>query len=320
MNISSTQSLGGVVDTAPSDHRPTQMVIDIPPAHHRLPYFERLRAAICEGADALPCVLTLDGARYPGRVALDAVLTGEVEMAWVNASHLEVIAPSLALINQPFETDDTGMGRPGRAGALVDAVDQELQGSGVRVLGVMRGADQLLVYQSGVITDVEEMAGLRVRVAGPGVYPQLMQALGALPVEIPIPAIQNAFDTHQLDCVFTSPGGWKTQVFSTAKQATWVPGLMFINYMLVVNANWLSSRSANQRKRLRHLADEQVTGAWDSMRRDDERLLEAMCAEGAKIHVVSDSAKWRDRIMNMKTALTERFGQLGHAPSSTVNS
>lgn len=320
MNTSSTQSLGGVVDTAPSDHRPAQMVIDIPPAHHRLPYFERLHAAICEGADALPCVLTLDGARYPGRVALDAVLTGEVEMAWVNASHLEAIAPTLALMNQPFGIDDTSMDGPGRLEVLVDTVDHELQGSGVRVLGVMRGADQLLVYQSGAITNAEAMSGLRVRVAGPGVYPQLMHALGALPVEMPIPAIQNAFDTHQLDCVFTSPGGWKTQVFSTAKQATWVPGLMFINYMLVVNANWLSSCSTNQQKHLRHSADEHVTGTWNSMRRDDERLLEAMRAEGARIHVVGDTTKWRDRTINMKAALSEKFGQQGHGLSRIVNS
>lgn len=299
-------------------HRPAQMVIDIPPAHHRLPYFERLRAALCEGDGAIPCALTLDGARYPGKVALDAALTGEVEMAWVNASHLEAIAPAMALINQPFGIDDTCIGRPGRLDALVDAADHELQSSGVRVLGVMRGADQLLVYPSGVITDVGAMAGLRVRVAGPGVYAQLMQALGALPVEMPIPTIQNAFDTHRLDCVFTSPGGWKTQVFSTARQATWVPGLMFITYMLVVNANWLSSRSASQQAHLRHSADEHVTGAWASMRRDDEHLLDSMCTEGARIHGVKDTGKWRDCTASMKAAMAGKFGLRGHALSRIV--
>lgn len=320
MSIGSSHSLTEVTGASASGRRPAQMVIDIPPAHHRLPYFERLRAALCQGGDALPCTLTLDGASYPGKVALDSVMTGEVEMAWVNASHLEAVAPVLALMNQPFGIDDAGMGQTGRSAALVDVVDHELQGSGVRALGVMRGADQLLVYQSGAITDVEAMVGLRVRVAGPGVYLELMHALGAFPVEMPIPAIHNAFDTGQLDCVFTSPGGWKTTVFSTAKHATWIPGLMFINYILVVNANWLSSQSVNRQIHLRHSADEQVTGAWDSMRRDDDHLLDAMRAEGAQIHVVRDAARWRDRTASMKASLVEKFGPQGDALSRIVNS
>lgn len=320
MSIGSSHSLGEVTSASLSGRRPVQMVTDIPPAHHRLPYFERLRAALCEGGDALPCTLTLDGANYPGRVSLNAVMTGEVAMAWVNASHLEAIAPTLALMTQPFGLDDLGMGKPGRSAALLDAVDRELQDSGVRALGLMRGADQLLVYQSGAITDVEAMAGLRVRVAGPGGYLKLMQSLGALPVEMPVPKIQNAFDTQQLDCVFTSPGAWKTQLFSTARHATWIPGLMFINYFLVVNTNWLASRPANQQMHLRRSADEQVTGAWDSMRRDDERLLDAMRADGAQIHIVQDTARWRNRTASMKVALDEKFGNHGQVLSRIVNS
>lgn len=296
------------------------MVIDIPPAHHRLPYFERLRAALCKGDDAFACALTLDGANYPGSRSLAAVMTGEVEMAWVNASHLEAVAPPLALFNQPFGIDDAGMGRPGRSAVLLDAVDHQLQGTGVRALGVMRGADQLLVYQSGAITEIEAMAGLRVRVAGPGVYLELMQALGALPVEMPIPAVHEAFDSGQLDCVFTSPGGWKTTVYSTARHATWIPGLMFISYILVVNSNWLASQSANQQMHLRHSSDQEVTGAWDSMRRDDERLLDAMRAEGAQIHVVQDATRWRQRTAGMKLALAEKFGPRGQVLSRIVNS
>lgn len=320
MSITYSYLLGGESGASASGERPVKIVCDAPPTHHRLPYLERLGAALCEGGDALPNTLTLDGANYPGRVSLDAVMAGEVEMAWVNASHLEAIAPALALINQPFGIDDAGMGKPGHSAALLDAVDGELQDAGVRVLGVMRGADQLLVYRSGTITNVEAMAGLRVRVAGPGVYLELMQALGALPVQMPIPAIQDAFDSYRLDCVFTSPGGWKTQLFSTARRATLIPGLMFINYMLVVNAGWLASQPASRQIHLRRSADEQVTGAWDAMRRDDERLLDAMRAAGARIHVVQDVARWRNRTAGMKADLGEKFGQGGHALSRIVNS
>ena len=62
-----------------SGSRPVNIVCDAPPTHHRLPYLERLGAALCEGGDALPSTLTLDGTNYPGSASLDAVMAGEVE-------------------------------------------------------------------------------------------------------------------------------------------------------------------------------------------------------------------------------------------------
>lgn len=283
------------------------MAVDIPPSHHRIRYFRKLVDTLSTGAEPFPCSLLLDGNNFAGRQALHAVHARDVEMAWVNASHLEALAPELAVLTAPFVTHDLALGRTGRASAMVDLLDTALKGSGVRAVGLMRGADQLFVYPDGQFDDVSDLSGLRVRVAGPGMYVELMSALGAQCVEMPIPRIAAAFTSGDVDCVFTSPGGWRTQVFDSARHATWVPGLMFINYVLIANERWIASLSPEARARLRRTVDAEVTSAWSSMRLDDERLLDQMRSEGAQISLVQDLQPWKTKTASVSASVECRF-------------
>jgi TRAP-type C4-dicarboxylate transport system substrate-binding protein len=273
------------------------MVTDIPATHVRVPYLRRMAQQL--NGDGLPCRLEIDGQRHAGRQALDAVRAGTARMAWVNASHLEALAPALALFNLPFFLDDEALGAPGHASQALRVLDDATAPHGLRTLGLMRGADQLFAAPRTLRAQPEALHGLRIRVAGPGIYEAIMHALGAVPVPLPIPRIGQALAAGVLDALFTSPGGWQVQLGLRAPHALRVPGLMLINYVLVVDAPWFAALPAAARSALRQAADLQVTQAWQAMARDDEEVLAAMERTGAQIVVAGETESWRGRLTTL---------------------
>lgn len=295
------------------------VVTDIPLNHPRVPYFERMNAAL--RAAGYPATLNPGTTVFAGLEGLEAVKAGKADLAWMNASHLEAVSPALGVINLPFQAGDDLLQRPGVAQRATMFLDSLAVGQGVRVLGLMRGADQIFIFKERQPASLKDMAGLRIRVAGPGIYERILQGLGAQPVVLPIPRMKAAFDSGTLDGVFTSPGAWVSQIGMDAPNALRVPGLMMITYALVADAGRFASlggaaEMASQAVR------EQVTEQWRAMREDDERLLAGMEAKGARI-AVADPAPWRARVAHVlagfdasNPGVMERFGGvIGRQPA-----
>ena len=151
--------------------------------------------------------------------------------------------------------------------------------------------------------------------AGAGIYESIVRAFDAVPVVMPIPEIYEAFrgSAGALDFVFTSPGGWQTQFGLDARQGSQVPGLMFINYVLLANAAWVDSLDDARRAALQNAADRHVTWAWKAMEQDDAELLRVFAERGAVVHTVADTSEWRRRTQPLHDAMTREHPQIVRA-------
>ena len=58
----------------------------------------------------------------------------------------------------------------------------------------------------------DDMKGLKIRVAGPGVYQDIVRSLGAAPVVFPAIEMGAALARGAMDGIITSPGGWGKNV------------------------------------------------------------------------------------------------------------
>lgn len=268
------------------------VVTDIPKGHPRIPYFERVNAAL--GLAGIPTTLNADAVAYAGREVLDAVRGGKADLAWINAAHLEAIRPTLGVVNLPFLSGDDRLDRPGAAQRATAFLDGIASTRGIRILSLMRGADQLFIFKDRQPESLADMDGLQIRVAGPGIYERILNAAGARPVVLPIPRMKTAFEAGTLDGVFTSPGAWSSQLGMAAPHALRVPGLMMIAYVLVADAGQFATRG-HTLSQVARFAEEFVTDQWHTMLDDDDRILAGMAAHGATI-AVDDPASWRRRV------------------------
>lgn len=273
------------------------LVHDIAPPHPRYAQLSQMQAEVARRTQGALTIAINPGGKvlYPGQASLDAVRNKMVPLTFVNSAFLQSVDPDLGALNLPFTITDELVAKRGAQG-LVDLVSGYVEPRGLRALAVMRGADTILIFKDRQVSTPDDMKGLKIRVAGPGVYGDIVKSLGATPVVFPAIEMGAALARGAMDGIITSPGGWGKNV-KDAPVASLVPGLLFYTYFLIADKGWYEALPAPERKALADAARSAVTDKWDEMRQDDARLVEGLVARGAVYAVAPGEAvaAWRGR-------------------------
>lgn len=274
------------------------LVHDIAPPHPRYRQLEDMASQVAKRSNGRLTITINPGGKilYPGQASLDAVRSRRVPLTFVNSAFLQSIDPSLGFINLPFTVNDELMARPGVAEGVLKLVQDYVEPSGLRVLGMMRGADTIFIFKKRELRTLDDLKGLKIRVAGPGVYQDIVRSLGAEPAIFPAIEMGAALARGAIDGIITSPGGWGKNV-QDAPMGTLAPGLLFYTYFLIADQAWLDQQPAEERQALADAARASVTEKWREMQEDDARLVAALVARGASYRTVpaSELAPWKER-------------------------
>ncbi|MGV6873994.1 TRAP transporter substrate-binding protein [Pseudochelatococcus sp. B33] len=306
-------ALGAVllaVQMLPAAARDIRLVHDITSNHPRIPYIDAVATSVAQHAGASAVIINPDDVVYPGFASVEALQNAKAEVALVNASNLERIDPRLGFVNLPFTLSDALMTETATRDGVVTMLDDVARQSGWRVLGLMRGADQLFVFRSSKPTTVSDLRGLTIRVAGSGIYETIMRNLAVEPVVMPFPELRKAFEQKRVDGVFTSPGGWISQFGMEAPNALHVPGLMMITYAVIMRAEVLDALAEEDRSALADAVSVEVTGKWSNMLADDDAILAQMEQGGAHLVRAEADDSWRAPLQSVSADYAERYTEV----------
>src|SRR2546423_13888408 len=114
---------------------------------------------------------------------------------------------------------------------------------------MMRGADTLFIFRNRQVRAPDDLRELKIRVAGPGVYQDVVRSLGAQPVVFPAIEMGAALARGAMDGIVTSPGGWGKNM-QEAPRGSLVPGLLFYTYFLIADKAWFDALPATGQKAL----------------------------------------------------------------------
>jgi TRAP-type C4-dicarboxylate transport system substrate-binding protein len=274
------------------------LVHDIAPPH---PRYTQLTQMVVEVAKRTQGTLTIainPGGKvlYPGQASLDAVRNKTVPLTFVNSAFLQSIDPDLGFLNLPFTITDPLMTRAGAAESVLALVRGTVEPKGLKALAIMRGADTIFIFKNRQARTPDDLKGLKIRVAGPGVYQDIVRSLGAAPVVFPAIEMGAALARGAMDGIITSPGGWGKNV-KDAPSASLVPGLLFYTYFLIADKAWFDALPAAEQKALADSARVAVTDKWGEMQADDARLVAELVSHGATYAVVPGEAvaAWKER-------------------------
>ena len=275
------------------------LVHDIAPPHPRYRHFYEMVADVASKTSGMLTIAMNPGGKilYPGQASLDAVRSGRVPLTFVNSAFLQSIHPSLGFINLPFTVTDETMMKPGVAEGVIKLVQTYLEPKGLQVLGLMRGADTIFVFKKHQVRRPEDLKGLKIRVAGPGVYQDIVRSFDAEPAVIPAIEMGSALERGVIEGMITSPGGWGKNVLD-APNGSLVPGLLFYTYFFIADKSWLNALPAEQRQALTEAARTKVTERWRDMQQDDLQLISTLVARGATYWSVpaEGMAPWKERV------------------------
>jgi TRAP-type C4-dicarboxylate transport system substrate-binding protein len=276
------------------------LVHDISPPHPRFRYFDEMVAETAKKTKGSLRIVINPGGRilYPGKSSLDAVRSGKVPLTLVNSVHVAAISPSIGFINQPFAMQDAAMAQPGIAEQMIGMMQTLVQPSGLHILALMRGADSIFIFKNRQIRRPEDLKGMKIRVAGEGVFQDIVRSFDAEPVVLPPAESTSAVERGIVDGVLTSPGGWVRQFGLSAPLGTVVPGLLFMTYLMLADHSWLSSLPTRLRQALVEAGRENVTEKWGTFQRDDSQVISDFTAQGASCWSVpaNELPSWREKV------------------------
>ena len=276
------------------------LVHDIAPPHPRYRHFYQMVADLAKKTNGLLTIAINPGGQvlYPGQASLDAVRSGKAPLTFVNSAFLQSINPSLGFINLPFNVTDETMLKPGVTEAVINLVQTYVEPTGLQVLGMMRGADTIFVFKKHQVRKIEDLKGLKIRVAGPGLYQEIVRSFDAEPSVIPAIEMGSALERGVIQGMITSPGGWGKNV-QDAPNGSLVPGLIFYTYFMIADKAWLNGLPKDQRQALIDAARTNVTEKWRDMQQDDSQLVSTLVAErGATFWSVpaNELAPWKEQV------------------------
>jgi TRAP-type C4-dicarboxylate transport system substrate-binding protein len=285
------------------------LVHDIAPPHPRYTQLTQMAAEVAKRTQGTLTIAINPGGKvlYPGQASLDAVRKKTVPLTFVNSAFLQSIDADLGFLNLPFTITDLLMAKPGVAEGVLALVRGYVEPRGLKVLAIMRGADTIVIFKSRQVRTPEDMKGLRIRVAGPGVYQDIVRSLGAEPVVFPAIEMGAALARGAMDGIITSPGGWGKNV-QDAPSASLVPGLLFYTYFLIADKAWFDALPSVEQKALADSARVSVTEKWGEMQADDARLVAELVSHGAMYTAVPGDvvAAWRERTEGVTRGFAEK--------------
>ena len=289
------------------------LVHDIAPPHPRYAQLTQMAAEVAKRTQGTLTIAINPGGKvlYPGQASLDAVRNKTVPLTFVNSAFLQSIDADLGFLNLPFTITDALVARPGVAEGILDLVRSYVEPRGLKVLALMRGADTIVIFKNRQVKVPDDMKGLRIRVAGPGVYQDIVRSLGAEPVVFPAIEMGAALARGAMDGIITSPGGWGKNV-ADAPSASLVPGLLFYTYFLIADKAWFDALPALEQKAFADSARVAVTEKWGEMQADDARLLADLVSRGAMYTAVPADAvaAWREMVAGVTRGFTAKHPEV----------
>lgn len=208
----------------------------VPPAHIiTSSIIEPLSASLTDQSDGDLTIRVYPGGELgPGPVEQYArVVQGVADMAWGLAGYNSAQFPLSMIVELPGVVDAAGTGYA----AMWRVYDDYLSGEfpGTRPLALWTSEPNVLIMRDRDVRTPEDLAGLRVRVSGafPG---QVIEALGATPVQMPANEMYNAMQTGLIDGIMTGASAIQDfRINEVAQSYTTGPSLGNILFYVVMN-------------------------------------------------------------------------------------
>ncbi len=289
------------------------MTNELATSHWTAKMMDEYAAAIEERSDGRIDVSVFhSGTLYTDRDAIAALGTGSVHMVWPVSVNLESIAPEYGVVNLPFSLTDDFMQAEGASAELAAMMSEIIEGRGIRVLGLMRTADLVFLFQEMAVTEPSDLDGQRVRMTGGRVLQGMMREFGASPISMPATEMAAALMQGAIDGIFTSAGGWQMVGTNAAQTASYIPGLSLLSYTVVADDDWLESLPDDLRAVVLDTTEELLAQQWADGIEKDRATMQILLDDGGTL-VTADpeaQAEFRALAENASQDFIDRFPEV----------
>jgi C4-dicarboxylate-binding protein DctP len=247
---------------------------------------------------------------YGGQEELQAVIKGEIQIAFVIGSTLELLDPSQELLKLPFffpSIDVTYKYLEGPVGKkLFSKIDQK----GVELLGIVSSGDVAISNNRRLIKNTDDCKGLKMRSFG-RMGAATLKALGAMSIVTPSEETYTALQQGVIDGLTTPANVFLVRKYYEIQKFVTNGGMLNATFVFILgNREWWGKLPADIRDGLSESLQRVVKEMREEIEVENKKIFEQIAAKGCQMYALSpqEQLAWKKALQPVYTEFTPIVG------------
>jgi len=247
---------------------------------------------------------------YTGQEEVQAVIKGELQMAYVIGASLEPVDPSLELIKLPFLFPDIEVSYIVLEGSVGKKLFDKLDQKGVSVLGIVSSGSVAMSNNKRPIKNVEDCKGLKMRSFGP-MGASTLKAMGAMAIVTASEETYSALQQGVIDGL-TTPATvfFARKYYDVQKFVTNVGMLNAVHVFVIGNRTWWNNLPADIREGLNDSIQRMVKEQRVEIQAEDKNIFEQIAAKGCQVVDIAQAEQlaWKKALQTVYQEFGPKIG------------
>ena len=226
---------------------------------------------------------------YTGQEEIQAVMKGEIQMAYVIGAALEPVDPSLELIKLPFIFPNIEVSYKVLEGPVGNKLFAKLAQRDLAVLGMVSSGEVLVSNSKRPLRTAEDFKGLKMRSYGP-MGAATLKALGAIPIVTASEETYTALQQGVIEGTITPAVVFLARKYYSVQKFVSGAGMLnAVHVFLIVNKPWWEKLPSDVRAGINEAAARMVKEQRAEIIPEDQKTLQEIAAKGCQVHMLSQS-------------------------------
>jgi C4-dicarboxylate-binding protein DctP len=247
---------------------------------------------------------------YTGQEEIQAVMKGEIQMAYVIGAALEPVDPSLELIKLPFIFPDIEVSYKVLEGLVSNKLFAKLGQRDLGVLGMVSSGEVLVSNSKRPIKSTDDFKAIKMRSCGP-MGAATLKALGAIPVVTASEETYSALQQGVIEGTLTPAVVFLARkYYDVQKFVTGAGMLNAVHVFIIVNKTWWEKLPPDIRAGINSAAVQLVKEQRAEIIAEGRKTLQDIAAKGCQVHMLSQAEQqaFRKILQSVYTEFSPKIG------------
>lgn len=224
---------------------------------------------------------------YTGQEEVHAVISGELQMAYIIGSALELIDPSQEMIKLPFLFPTIDISYKILEGSVGKKLFAKVDQKGVAMLGMVSSGNVAISNSRRPIKTVDDCKGLKMRSFG-RMGASTLRALGALGIVTASEETYSALQQGVIDGATSPSTVFLARKYYDVQKYVTDGGMMNATFgFIIANKSWWNNLPADIRNGLSEVIQRVIKEQRAEIEVQNKKLFEAIAAKGCQVYTLS---------------------------------
>jgi C4-dicarboxylate-binding protein DctP len=224
---------------------------------------------------------------YTGQEEIQAVIKGEIQLAYVIGAALEPVDPSLELIKLPFIFPDIDVSYKVLEGPVGKQLFAKLDQRGLNILGMVSSGEVLISNSKRAIKSTEDFKGLKMRSYGP-MGATTLKSLGAIAIVTASEETYSALQQGVIEGTITPAVVFLARkYYDVQKYVTGAGMLNAVHVFVTTNKAWWEKLPPDIRSGISDAVSRLVKEQRAEIIPENQKTLEQIAAKGCQVHMLT---------------------------------